>query len=131
MDIELLFSRNPFVQGDSKQFANILPNKTQKIKLPAGASNYEFPLPDKLLNSNVLVEIVGAGQTQSKAYYSNALRVQNRRKLRRRFGSRTTRIQRRCAKVYVKVYARMKDGNGARSTKTATPTCVAASIIRR
>ena len=45
MDIELLFSRNPFVQGEAKQFSNILPNQTETIKLPAGATNFEFPLP--------------------------------------------------------------------------------------
>ena len=75
MDIELLFSRNPFVQGESKQFSNILPNQTQTVELPAKATQFEFPLPAKLLNSNVLVEIVGAGLTQSQAYYSNALQV--------------------------------------------------------
>ena len=110
MDIELLFSRNPFVQGDSKQFSNILPNQTQKIKLPAGATNYEFLLPAKLVNSNVLVEIVGAGQTQSQAYYSNALQV----KMVENYGQVRVSHDKDdapLAKVYVKVYARMKDGN--------------------
>ena len=109
MDIELLFSRNPFVQGEAKQFSNILPNQSETIKLPAGATNFEFPLPTKLLNSNVLVEIVGAGQTQSQAYYSNALRV----KVVENYGQLWVTHDKDSAplpKVYVKVYARMKNG---------------------
>ena len=109
MDIELLFSRNPFVQGEAKQFSNILPNMTQTIDLPAKGSTFEFPLPEKLVNSNLLVEIVGAGQTQSQAYYSNALHVQtveNYGEVRVSLDKDSSPL----AKVYVKVYARMKNG---------------------
>ncbi|HEX3999781.1 MAG TPA: hypothetical protein VHX65_14620 [Pirellulales bacterium] len=109
MDIELLFSRNPFVQGEAKQFSNILPNQSETVKLPAGATNFEFPLPAKLLNSNVLVEIVGGGQTQSQAYYSNALHV----KVVENYGQLWVshdKDSKPLAKVYVKVYARQKDG---------------------
>ncbi len=109
MDIELLFSRNPFVQAGSKQFASILPNQTQSIKLPAGQSNFDFPLPEKLLNSNVLVEIVGAGQTQSQPYYSNALRVKVVENYGQLFVTHD-KDSKPLAKVYVKVYARLKDG---------------------
>lgn len=109
MDIELLFSRNPFVQHDSKQFSHILPNLSQTVALPKGVS-FEFPLPEKLANSNVLVEIVGDGQTQSQAYYSNSLRVQlieNYGQVRVAGGKDVSALP----KVYVKVYARMKDGD--------------------
>ncbi|HKD37081.1 MAG TPA: hypothetical protein VKB78_09780, partial [Pirellulales bacterium] len=109
MDIELLFSRNPFVQGDSKQFANILPNQTETVDLPEKDSTFEFPLPEKLATSNLLIEITGAGGTQSQAYYSNALRVQTVEN----FGQLRVNLDRDGSplpKVYVKVYARMKDG---------------------
>jgi len=59
MDIELLFSRNPFVQGEARQFSQILPNETAVIKLPAKGAKFSFPLPEKLANSNLLVEIIG------------------------------------------------------------------------
>jgi hypothetical protein len=101
--------RNPFVQGDSKQFANILPNQTETIDLPAKQSSFDFPLPEKLVNSNLLIEIVGAGGTQSQAYYSNALRVQTVEN----YGQLRVNLDKDGAplsKVYVKVYARMKDG---------------------
>ena len=38
MDIELLFSRNPFVQQYSTQFSYIRPNASEKIQLKAEAS---------------------------------------------------------------------------------------------
>lgn len=109
MDLELLFSRNPFVQHESRQFSQIMPNLTRIIKLPARATSHEFPLPAELGNSNVLVEITGAGLTQSQAYYSNALKVQlteNYGQLRVTHGKDSQSL----AKVYVKVYARMQNG---------------------
>ena len=57
----------------------------------------------------MLVEIVGAGQTQSQAYYSNALKV----KVVENYGQLWVTHDKDCAplpKVYVKVYARMKNG---------------------
>ncbi len=45
MDVELLFSRNPFVQGDSRQFSNILPNVSQGIQLPAAGFDLRIPAP--------------------------------------------------------------------------------------
>ncbi len=76
MDIELLFSRNPFVQQYSGQFSHIQPNATQTVELPKGQTKHAFELPKELLNRNVLVEITGGSQTKSQAYYSNSLAVQ-------------------------------------------------------
>jgi hypothetical protein len=109
MDIELLFSRNPFVQGESKQFSHIVPNVTQAIELPAKETRFEFALPDELVNSNVLVEVVGGGVGRSQVYYSNALGVQvieNYGQVRVTQEDKQTPL----AKVYVKVYARLPGG---------------------
>ncbi|MEO8497805.1 MAG: hypothetical protein ABI614_22290, partial [Planctomycetota bacterium] len=109
MDIELLFSRNPFVQQTSGQFSQILPNLTGVIELPDGERAVEFPLPDELQNRNVLVEVIGAGQTKSQAYFSNSLAVQ----VIENYGHlRVTSEQtdKPLPMVYVKAYARMKDG---------------------
>lgn len=109
LDIELLFSRNPFVQQTSGQFSQILPNLTDVIDLPDDQRVLEFPLPDELQNRNVLVEVIGAGQTKSQAYFSNALSVQ----VVENYGHlRVTSEQtgKPLPIVYVKAYARMKDG---------------------
>lgn len=110
MDIELLFSRNPFVQHSSGQFSQIRPNLTDTIELPKGGKKHEFALPDELLNRNVLVEIVAAGQTKLQAYFSNSLSVQ----LIENYGQlRVTGAEngKPLSTVYVKAYARMKDGS--------------------
>ncbi|HVW02067.1 MAG TPA: hypothetical protein VHB77_17080, partial [Planctomycetaceae bacterium] len=110
MDVELLFSRNPFVQQHSQQFSYILPNSTQPLELPAEPGTHVFEIPEQLQSSNVLVEIVAAGETKSHAYYSNALTVQmveNYGQVRVTQGAKGKPLP----KVYVKVYAKMKDGN--------------------
>ena len=86
MDVELLFSRNPFVQQFGGQFSSIRPNQSQTIELKPAARTQQksttIPLPEQLHNSNVLVEIVGGGQTKTQAYYAHSLAVQIDRELR-------------------------------------------------
>lgn len=109
MDIELLFSRNPFVQQYSGQFSTIRPNVSVDVELAEEKTSVELELPETLQNSNVLVEIRGAGTVRSQAYYANSLTVQ----IIENYGQvRVTRetTRRPLGKVYVKVYARMNDG---------------------
>jgi hypothetical protein len=140
MDVELLFSRNPFVQEVSGPFASIRPNATQIVKLLAGdaskvkgdgvgnppptvAQMLAIPLPKDLASRNVLVEVTAAGKTRSHPYYANAMNV----RLLENYGQllviesangravaagSESRVQdpRGLPKVYVKVYARLADG---------------------
>jgi hypothetical protein len=110
MDIELLFSRNPFVQQYTGQFSTIRPNLTADLELPAEATSTEVDLPSPLQNSNVLVEVTGGGKTRSQAYYANSLDVQ----VIENYGQIQVRHQtskQPLGEVYVKVYARMNDGS--------------------
>lgn len=109
MDVELLFSRNPFVQQFSGQFSSIQPNLTQDIVIDKKSSPQRIPLPKALQNRNVLVEILGAGQTRSQAYYSNALSAQ----VIETYGQVKITEQgsgKPVPKAYVKVYAQLADG---------------------
>lgn len=110
IDIELLFSRNPFVQNFDGGFSFIKPNHSNVVELAEARNAHKFTLPDELKSSNVLVEIVGAGQTQTRAYYSHALAVQVIQK----YGQVQV-LQAKSRKplgtVYVKVYAQLKDGS--------------------
>jgi hypothetical protein len=109
MDIELLFSRNPFVQQYSGQFSTIRPNLSTTVELPEDRASIEVDLPGELENRNVLVEVTGAGRTRSQAYYANALSVQ----LLEEYGQIRVADQatlQALATVYVKVYARRDDG---------------------
>jgi hypothetical protein len=109
MDVELLFSRNPFVQQYGSQFSAIKPNQSQTVTLPKDQRKLEVPLPADLASRNVLVEINAAGKTHAQAYYANALEL----KLQENYGQ--LRVSdaasgKALAKVYVKVYARLADG---------------------
>ncbi|MHC4404176.1 MAG: hypothetical protein ACYTG0_31365 [Planctomycetota bacterium] len=109
MDVELLFSQNPFVQKYSSQFSHIRPNATEPVDLPEEETSFSVPLPEQFHNRNVLVEIIGAGQTKSQAYYSNSMAVQ----VIENYGQvRVTGADdgKPLSKVYAKVYARLKDG---------------------
>jgi hypothetical protein len=66
-------------------------------------------LPEALRNSNVLVEVVGAGQTKTQPYFSNSLAVQvieNYGQV--KVAHRETRAP--ASRAYVKVYALMASG---------------------
>lgn len=109
MDIELLFSRKPFVQEVSGQFSVIRPNETQILDLKGSDAELELNLPEKFSDSNVMVEISAAGIVRSQAYYPHSLAVS----LAEQYGQVRISQQktgRPLAKVYVKVYSRMKDG---------------------
>jgi hypothetical protein len=109
MDIELMFSQNPFLQEYGGQFSMIKPNETAVVKLDPAKATLTVPLPEKLLTKNVMVEIVGAGQTKSQAYYANSLNVQ----LVENYGQLTVlsdKTSKPLPKAYVKVYAKMQDG---------------------
>jgi hypothetical protein len=109
MDIELLFSRNPFVQGQSGQFSWIRPHLTETHTVDGNESRLVVPLPEKLRNRNVLVEVTAQGVRRWQPYYANSLRLQ----VHTDFGQLRVVDQstnRPLSPVYVKVYARLNDG---------------------
>ena len=108
MDVELLFSRNPFAAQAGSQFALVRPNATRAVEVPAGATKLDVPLPAELAGQNVLVEVSGGGVTRSAPYSAAALGVsvtENTGRL-----QATDAAGKPLSKVYVKVYARLADG---------------------
>ena len=112
MDIELLFSTNPFLQSGSTSFAFVKPQRVDLLELGAqgGASGrHEFDLPEEFRNSNVLVEVRAGGRTRRQTYFANDLAVQgieNYGQLRVR-GAESGKL---LPGAYVKVYARLANG---------------------
>ncbi|HUG91806.1 MAG TPA: hypothetical protein VML55_13290, partial [Planctomycetaceae bacterium] len=109
MDLELLFSSNPFVQRYAGRFSYIRPNASDTVKLPAGKTTHRFDLPERFHNANVLVEIVAGGQKRTQPYFANSLAVQ----VVENYGQLQVRHEptgKAAPKTYVKVYARMADG---------------------
>jgi hypothetical protein len=109
MDIELLFSKQPFVQDIGGQFSIIRPNQTVTVTLMEDRQEQEIQLPEVLRDSNVMIEVSAAGITRRQAYYPHSLGVH----MMENYGQlRITHEEtgKPLPKVYVKVYARMKDG---------------------
>jgi hypothetical protein len=110
MDIELLFSRNPFVQQFGEDFGLVRPNLSQALQLKEGDRTTRFAIPKALQTSNVLVEVVGGGESKLQAAFANVLTVQTienyaQVKVAQRDDGRPL------PKTYVKVYAQMHDGS--------------------
>lgn len=110
MDIELLFSNQPFVTEYGGQFAYIRPNRTDTVDLPAAEDRKAIPLPEELAQRNVMIEVIGGPIKRAATYFSNTLDV----RMMENYGQ--LQVHRRGEEqgyggVYVKVYARMSDGD--------------------
>lgn len=109
MDIELLFSRNPFLQEGTAQFAFIQPVLSRTIDLPKGQEPLTLDLPAEFKARNVMVEALGAGLRQTQGYYANTLKVQ----VIEAYGQLLVTHAETGKPVpgtYVKVYAKMRTG---------------------
>ncbi|MEZ4362678.1 MAG: hypothetical protein R3B48_20975 [Kofleriaceae bacterium] len=110
MDIELLFSRQPFMQGDVARFSYIEPGYREVAQLEGDGRR--VPWPASMRGKNVVVEAVGAGIRKAKAHYAHDLLVVTAHQ----YGQ--VRVQRASTRApavaaYVKVYARRRDGSVA------------------
>jgi hypothetical protein len=109
MDIELLFSRSPFLQEGAAQFSYIRPMLSRVVEIPAGKKELMVDLPEEFKTKNVMVEAVAAGVRKTQAYYANTLKVQ----MIESYGQLlVTQAQtgKAVSGAYVKVYAKMNDG---------------------
>ncbi len=109
MDPELLFSSSPFVTQDPARFSIVKPARSVKQALLADHDSLEIPLPPEYERSNVLVEILGAGQRKAEAYHANTLRL-NLVENYGRLDLHDSAAGKPVAKAYVKVYARLQNG---------------------
>ncbi len=109
MDIELLFSRSPFVKQGADHFSTIRANLVEDRELPADQTSATFDLPERFRSNNVMVEITAGGKKKTQAYYASNLAVQ----VIENYGQlRVTNLEtgQPVSKVYVKAYARMEGG---------------------
>lgn len=110
MDLEFLFSTNPFVSSDSSRFSIIKPNRTDQLDLDPASEGMKFDLAAEFEGENVLVELVSSGIRKSQAYYSNTLDVQVAQNYGQLHVTEAGGDSRPISKAYVKVYAEI---NGA------------------
>lgn len=108
MDIELLFSRSPFLQEGAAQFSYIRPMLSRVVDIPAEKNELSVELPAEFKTKNVMVEALAAGVRKTQAYYANTLKVQ----MIESYGQLlVTQAQtgKPVSGAYVKVYAKMND----------------------
>ncbi len=110
MDLELLFSRQPFVQELSGQFAYIRPKHSEQRDLDPQGGALRFPLPERFAASNLVVEVVAAGKRQTRATTAHQLRVAVSESY-GRLQVRHLQTGKPLPAVYVKVYAREQHGS--------------------
>ena len=104
MDLEFLFSTNPFVSSGSDGFSVVQPNKSERLQLPDSKRSHNFELPREYQSKNVLIEVIGGGKKRSLAVYSNELNTV----VSERYGILTVRHSgdnRPLPATYVKIYA--------------------------
>jgi hypothetical protein len=108
MDIELLFSRNPFVVQGHDSVPVIQPNLTTTVAV-SGDQAVELKLPESIRNRNVLVEATSGGQSRTRVVTANslALAVAETQGL---LQVRAAEGKRPIAGAYAKVYAQHQDG---------------------
>jgi hypothetical protein len=109
MDIELLFSRSPFLQEGAAQFSFIRPVLSQAVELPAGKEMLAVDLPREFQARNVMVEALAAGLRKTQAYYANTLKVQ----MIEAYGQLAVThagTRKPVPAAYIKVYVKTKDG---------------------
>ena len=109
MDLELLFSRAPFLMEVADQFSVIRPNATQTVRLAKGKPSQTLAVPKEFEKVNTMVEVVGGGTCKAKPYFPSTMAVQ----VIDAYGQvRVTQAGSRkpLPAVYVKVYAKQADG---------------------
>jgi hypothetical protein len=111
MDVELLFSRQPFVQGDIERFSWISPGHSQRVALD-GDGRTSVALPGEFARDNLVIEVRAGAARKAIAWYAHDLSVE----VTAAFGQlRVLRAstQRPLPATYVKVFARSSDGTVA------------------
>lgn len=109
MDIELLFSRAPFMKDESRRFSIVTPNHSEVVKLSDGQSTTTLELPHAYRSANTIVEIVGGSIRRSQANYAHDLAIQ----VIEPYGQLRVRVRasgQPLPRAYVKVYARKHGG---------------------
>ncbi|KAN0027826.1 hypothetical protein ACTFIV_009650 [Dictyostelium citrinum] len=109
MDIEHLFSTNPFVQQELGHFLYVTPNKKESFLLKEKSGTFNFKIPNEFANSNVVIDVVSAQIHHNITVYSNNLAVYITEKVGQLRVVHKQKSQ-PISKTYIKVYSKNKNG---------------------
>ena len=108
MELELLFSRQPFFGTDKSRFGFIAPGHVDAVPLAAGATT-RWPLPTALRRHSLVIEAVAAGARATTTHFAHelaiAVTVPYGRLTVRHGATGAARVA-----AYVKCYARLRGG---------------------
>lgn len=109
MDVELLFSRDPFSSQARSGLTLVKPNHVEVLEIPEGETQRVHRLPEHLQRSNVMVEVSVGQQMATATVYANNLDVQIVDSL-GQLQVRTRDTQKVLPATYVKVYGKKASG---------------------
>ena len=114
VDLEILFSQNPFRESLDKNFSHIFPFHQDKIKLDGQELLVrEVPIPQNISNQNLFIQIIFFEDFVSKSIYLEYIPFSLDVHVNEEFGVLKLvdpRKMRPVPKVYVKCFALFKDG---------------------
>jgi len=109
IDLEVLFSENPFINQQGGPQPSIQANKTMVVGLPKGKHQHSIQLPDELRFGNVLAMIEGDGFRRVLALDSTAHQV-NRDPVKKTISITRSTDGTPIPRCYVKIYIEATDG---------------------
>ena len=109
VDLELLFSKAPFVREDLQRMAMVRPKISQQVKFGSENGTQEFLIDKQLQSETLLIEVVSGAERVTSLYYGAGLTTY----VSKAFGQlqvMQSGNQIPVAQAYVKVYAKYPDG---------------------
>ena len=112
VDVELMFSRNPFLGKNQSRLAVTEPNAKKTLDVESNPTWEILPwkVPEELKNRNMILEVVAGGIVRSVPIYSNSLSVNLAVPL-GRLQVLLANDKQPIEGAYVKVYAKHNDGS--------------------
>lgn len=125
MDLEALFSANPFISGETDKFALVAPNHAFEVDLTGAVPSAEHgfhgvtivPVPAKFATANVHIQVTAATlpRARSATHYAHSLLVQvvdafGQVKVSAAKGEGAARVYGPLPGAYVKCFAKLKTG---------------------
>lgn len=109
IDLEILFSRSPFLAKNTEDFSYVKPHSIEEVKLLRNQQSIKHPIPDEYVNKNVVIEVSSQGQQKFQTYFSNSLKVH----VFENYGEVkvTDSSSKPLSKVYAKVFAETTSGS--------------------
>ncbi len=78
IDLEILYSKTPFISSDAQDFSFVQPFLSEEMALDSNQTTFKFPISSDLASRNLVIEISAIesnGLRQMKTYFSATLKV--------------------------------------------------------